>query len=101
MVAADILDGRKGEDQLSGGDGADRFVFVGGDGHDRITDFSVAEDELRLNSDLWGSGLTAQQVVDQYAKLHHGNVVFDFGNDELTLRHVSSDDGIAAQIVLT
>lgn len=44
----DILVGGTGADLLTGGSGADTFVFNRGDGIDRITDFSVAEDVIRL-----------------------------------------------------
>ena len=45
----DVLVGGRGADLLTGGDGADTFVFRRGDGIDRITDFSVGEDIIRLH----------------------------------------------------
>lgn len=45
----DVIAGGRGADLLTGGDGADTFVFRRGDGIDRITDFSVGEDIIRLH----------------------------------------------------
>ncbi len=46
----DILFGGQGEDTLFGGTGADRFVFTArDDSQDRISDFEVGVDEIRLN----------------------------------------------------
>ncbi len=43
-------------------------------------------DVLQLDDNLWGGGLTAQQVVNMFASNVNGNTVFDFGGgDVLTL----------------
>ncbi len=44
----DTLNGGKGNDRLSGGDGADTFVFLRGDGSDRIGDFTVGSDHIQI-----------------------------------------------------
>jgi Ca2+-binding RTX toxin-like protein len=49
----DDIFGGKGNDRLSGGDGADTFHFAGGDGKDRISDFSVKDGDI---IDLSGIG---------------------------------------------
>ncbi len=98
---ADILDGGKGQDRMTGGGGADAFVFASGDGRDRVADFRATEDVLRIGADLWGGGLTAQQVVDQFASIRHGDMVFDFGDDVLTLQQVSLVAGIAERMVIS
>lgn len=85
----DVLVGGSGADVLKGGAGEDRFVFKLGDGKDRVVDFTDDVDTLRLDNALWGGGLSKAQVVAQYAKLVGGNVVLDFGSDELTLTGVS------------
>ncbi|MBC7477004.1 MAG: hypothetical protein H7317_02765 [Pseudorhodobacter sp.] len=77
----------------------DDFVFGAGDGRDRVTDFTKAQDVITLNADLWGGGLTARQVVHQFATIRNGDMVFDFGDDVLTLLHVSSISGMAAHLV--
>ena len=80
----DILNGNKGNDVLTGGGGHDTFIFA--DGNDTITDFSIRADQLHLDDQNWGGQLSAQDVVDQYAQVKGGSVVFDFGgNDTLTL----------------
>ena len=46
----DTLIGGKGSDTLTGGDGADVFFYSNGDGADVITDYTVDEDIIKLNS---------------------------------------------------
>ena len=60
---ADWLAGGTGNDVLAGGAGADRFVFLPGDGADRVADFEDGLD--RLVFDAPGSGPAAFQVIDQ------------------------------------
>lgn len=45
---ADRLNGGTGDDTMAGGSGLDTFVFVQGDGHDRVTGFNTAEDKIDL-----------------------------------------------------
>ena len=82
----DVLDGGKGNDKLIGGAGRDKFVFKKGVGKDTITDFQDDIDTLKLQVDIWGGGLTKQQVVNKYAAVVDGDIVFDFGKEELTLK---------------
>lgn len=86
---ADLLNGNKGNDMMTGGAGADTFVFT--DGRDTITDFSWRSDTLHLDDQSWRGNLSAQEVVDRYAVVDRGNIVFDFGgNDQLTLTGVTN-----------
>ena len=85
----DLLHGGKGNDVLTGGKGSDRFMF--NDGHDRITDFKVWDDRLFLDDKNWNGNLSAAEIVDRYADVQNGSVVFDFGgNDALTLTGVTN-----------
>ncbi len=54
-------------------------MFAPGYGPDKINDFANNQDVLQLEDNLWGGGLTAQQVVDMFASNIGGNAVFDFG----------------------
>ena len=83
---ADILDGGKGADALTGGLGQDVFVFRSGYGKDRIKDFQDDIDTIQLDSGLWSGNLTKQQVIDQFATVVGSDILFDFGQDELTLQ---------------
>ena len=47
-AGGDTLIGGTGDDFLSGGSGNDIFVFGSGSGDDRIEDFNLAEDILKL-----------------------------------------------------
>jgi Ca2+-binding RTX toxin-like protein len=82
----DILNGGTGADQLTGGSGADTFVFKDGYGKDAIRDFQNDVDTIHLDDALWSGTLTKQQVINQFATVVGGDIVFDFGTDELTIR---------------
>ena len=109
-AGADLILGGAGLDRLTGGTGADvltggldkdTFVFMNGDGADRITDFGVKAREILLLDDaLWGgAALTEAQVVKTYARVTGGVVVFNFGEgDVLTLAAVKTLTGLAAVI---
>ncbi|MDT8857670.1 calcium-binding protein [Paracoccaceae bacterium Fryx2] len=101
-AGADRLDGGTGYDTLTGGAGADDFMFFDRYrefenvfGHDRITDFSVAEDRLVLDH-LYGKFLSAEEVVDRFAEVDGTSVVFDFGSyGSIRLLGVTTTDGLA------
>lgn len=58
----DSLLGGRGNDSLTGGAGVDRFVFVTGDGTDRVADFTVGEDRVELREANALADLTFTQV---------------------------------------
>lgn len=89
----DELAGGTGSDQLSGGYGSDTFIFGDGDGSDTITDFSVESsgwwshwnpaDSIALDI----TSVTKFEDVLDHASEADGNVILDFGNnDVLTLQ---------------
>ncbi|MFB2552922.1 S8 family serine peptidase [Ensifer soli] len=58
--AANILDGALGSDILTGGAGADTFLFAStpaANNIDRITDFSVPDDTIRLDRSVFAASL--------------------------------------------
>jgi len=66
-MAGDILSGGRGDDNLFGGGGADLFTWSHADeGHDSILDFSPAEGDVLVLSDLF-SGVSG--LVDHYLRL--------------------------------
>ncbi|WP_299694828.1 M10 family metallopeptidase [uncultured Tateyamaria sp.] len=90
----DVLNGNFGNDVLTGGLGADIFVFDA-TGTNTVTDFDIAQgDRLRLDDALWGGGLTAAQVIDQFADDSSGTVVIAVGGATITLEGVSSVIGL-------
>lgn len=96
----DVLNGFAGNDVLSGGKGVDTFVFEAGTGSDTVSDFNAANEVLDFSAALWGNvAKTAQEVVNEFASLVGGHVVFDFGTDEVSLLKVTSLAGLAADIV--
>jgi Ca2+-binding RTX toxin-like protein len=69
----DVLDGEAGNDELTGGlynddistggTGADRFIFNGNDGIDRITDFSTIDDTIVVSAAGFGGGLKSGTAI--------------------------------------
>lgn len=54
---ADTLYGNEGNDTLTGGEGADRYVFIAGDGADRVLGFSATDgDRLDLQGQTYTLG---------------------------------------------
>ena len=101
---ADQIEGGNDSDLMSGNAGADAFVFANNFGRDSVTDFSLAAgDRLMVDNLVWGDyALTGQQVINQYAHVVAGNVVFEFSpNEAITLIGVTSTVNLAAGILVT
>lgn len=95
----DRLVGGSGQDRYDGGLGndilvddgpageVDTFVFTKGGGQDVVTGYNLGNNVLELDADLWGGGLVAAQVVNQFAflSLTGTRIQFDFGEDGITL----------------
>jgi serralysin len=86
----DTLSGGSGDDTMAGGVGSDVFVFRAG--RDAVRDFADNIDTLRIDDSLFGGqNLSAAQVIDTYAKVVGGAVVFDFGSgNTLNLQGITS-----------
>jgi serralysin len=101
-AGTDVLVGDLGNDTMQGGGGADGFVFIDGYGRDKVLDFSKVVDILSLGSDLWGgTNLTKQQVLNRFAHVTNGDLVFNFGDDVITLLNVHSKVGMLDNILLS
>ncbi len=96
----DTLDGGAGNDILIGGANADSFVFANGYGRDTVNDFADDQDVLVLNDNLWGGGLSAQQVVNMFSTVVNGNTVLDFGTHELTVRNIANPNDLVDDIII-
>lgn len=87
---------------LRGGTLRDTFIFDIGHDMDEIEDFEVLNDRLHLSSDLVDGLSTAQDVIDTFASVVGGVVVFDFGDgDQITFSNLSSLDGLNDNIFIT
>ncbi len=87
-----------GNDQIFGGAGADTFVFNSGHDSDGIKDFELGIDTLRLSGALTG-GKSAADIVSDYATIKNGDVVFDFGGEDIiTISNLDSLTGLAENI---
>ncbi|MDK3074563.1 right-handed parallel beta-helix repeat-containing protein [Sedimentitalea sp. JM2-8] len=77
----DLLEGIA---NLTGGGGADTFIYADG-GADVITDFDSL-DTLWTNSSIWGGNRLSTAEVMEFARVVSGDTVFDFGiGNTLTL----------------
>ncbi|XDA97767.1 CAP domain-containing protein [Sulfitobacter sp. LCG007] len=94
----DNIAGGEGNDRMSGGGGRDTFIFTEGDGNDRITDFRLRTDKVRLDSDLWDDNLSADQVVARYGEKSGGAITLDFGEDSLKFENVTNFSALADSI---
>jgi len=96
----DSVSGGAGHDTMTGGAGADIFVFSGG--ADRVSDFQDNADVLQIDDALFrGETLTVKQVLDRYAQVSTGVVVFDFGGGNvLTVSGVSSVSALADDLAI-
>ena len=93
----DSLDGGAGNDTIYAGPGNDTVVYS--DGADELQFFSATADRLELDSDLWGGGLTAAQVVSTFGSAVGSDFVLDFGGgDTVTLVGLGSVTGLESQI---
>ena len=94
----DTLDGGPHNDTLRGGTHGDLFIFNGG--ADLVEDFKPAEgDRLQIDDTIFGPGWTPADLVDAFAHVEAGAVVFDFGfGNSLTLQGYGSLSGLAAYL---
>ncbi len=98
---ADTLAGGAGSDRLIGNGGDDRFDFGTGLGGDVVLDFNHNADVLAFDAAIWGGGMTAAQVVNTFASVIGGEVVFDFGGgNTVTLAGYGSLVGLAGDLIL-
>ncbi|MBS0126444.1 calcium-binding protein [Thetidibacter halocola] len=96
----DVFYSRRGDDRLTGGAGADTFVFAAQIDRDVITDFQVGIDQLRIDTGLWGGPLTEARL-EAISTVVGGNLVLDFGGGHsLTLQGVTETDSLWQDIVL-
>src|SRR5262249_19240130 len=69
-AGANVLDGKSGADTLVGSGGADMFAFstaLGGGNVDKIVDFSVADDTIRLDYAIFGGLATGALAAGAFA----------------------------------
>lgn len=81
---SDMVDGGDGDDTMKGGSGEDEFYFTAGE--DRILDFEVGSDMLKISMDL----LSDVGDLGDFAEDDEGNLVLTFGDDtELWIKNVT------------
>lgn len=94
----DLLDGGKGADRMIGEAGRDKFVFQKGYGKDTVADFQDDKDTLLIDDALWSGELTTKRVLTKFASVQDGDVVLDFGRNELTIENFTDVTALADDI---
>lgn len=78
----DVLVGGAGDDVMKGGGGYDTFVY--NDGMDVILDFYIHAEIIALDADALGiTGLTAEEVINDYGALYNNQAALNFGNGDI------------------
>lgn len=98
---SDMIVFAQGDDTATGGGGVDYFVFGSNDGNDRVTDFTLGTDVLRLDDALWDGDLSAEEVIEAYASVDSAQTVFTFDDGEiLTLSSVTDLGALEDSLVI-
>ena len=85
-----MLIGGKGRDQLSGGNGADSFVYTAGMGRDVISDFDQSVDKIDLSGFAGAKNFSElQNLIGQGS---NGAVVSLSVNDKFVIENVATSD---------
>ena len=79
------LMGGKGKDILTGGLGADTFVYTTGGGNDTITSYVAGEDVIQLGKKTTISKAAVSEVKDADGNVIQANYVFTIGKGKLTV----------------
>jgi Ca2+-binding RTX toxin-like protein len=94
-----ILDGQAGMDELTGGGGADTFVYADAYGDDTVTDFVIADGDTIDLSGLPGVIDFADLVASHLTQGGTGAEITNGNGDVLILTGIDKDDLTAAQFV--
>ena len=87
----DSLWGGAGDDEFTGGAGNDIFVFASGAGDDRVSDFSLTDDTIRLSNTT--NDFTDLDSVIAASSTVSGGILIDLGGgDSLRLDGISLSD---------
>jgi VCBS repeat-containing protein len=88
----DVIFATGNTDTLTGGAGADQFVFRVGDGNDTITDFASGQDHLDLRAffQTIDSDNIDQWLASANVTTNDGDTLLRLGDDSITLKHVVS-----------
>ncbi|WP_056038680.1 calcium-binding protein [Loktanella sp. 3ANDIMAR09] len=75
----DWLDAGAGLGILTGGAGADSFVFT--QGAATVTDFDPLMDRIMIETDLWGGGISRDDLMFLYGRMDGADAILSFGDD--------------------
>lgn len=118
--ADDIIDGQAGDDrleaigdgfdELTGGAGADVFVFDGDGQLDRVTDFTAGQDSIDLRAITDGMGMVRVSMgefdfdriarFDTTDELISGEIIFEQTGADVTIRYYGDTDHLSQQLGL-
>ncbi|MBU2963500.1 M10 family metallopeptidase C-terminal domain-containing protein [Citreicella sp. C3M06] len=90
-----------GDDTATGGAGADSFVIASVEGDDLVTDYQPGIDDLTFTEQIWNGGLTVAEMLDSFAEVTGGALVFSFEPGySVTLAGITDIGSIADDITL-
>lgn len=82
------ISGGAGNDTLTGGSGADRFVYASGDGSDTISNFVQGTDQIDLTAFAFGSFAAFQTAAS--LSVSGGTATYGFGGIQITLTGITA-----------
>lgn len=94
--AANVLTARGGTDKVTGGLGADTFVFATGDDKDTVTDFGNGKDRIDVSG--W-TGMDSFADIQSHLKIKGDDLVIADGTDMIILKDFDKADLSAADFM--
>lgn len=96
----DVIDGGRGNDKLTGDGGEDTFIYKKKYGKDVVRDFRDDVDTLKIDDGLWRGDLNKREMLDRFASVDSGDVLLDFGRNELRIKGFTDIDALANDITI-
>ena len=90
----DTLNGGAGADLLNGGEGEDVFIYNFGGGADRIVRFQNNIDQLWIDQEIWGGGLSEAEIINTFGAIVGTDAVFNFGSGSKIILEGVIDFGV-------
>lgn len=90
---AETFDARGSQDDMTGGGGADRFIFGIGYNNDVIQDFEIGEDKIVIRRNL---GFENFAQLKDFMTEQQGTTTIDFGADDVLMIRSANGESLSA-----